>query len=94
MIFIIAVVTSGNLSGCSSSVGINESNSPKTTILTEEELDYFKGGEFFNGEYMNIRNQFLSSIYDKPEKLICLICFIVAAEPKKCLLQKQKDKLL
>lgn len=39
------------------------------TPLTAEELEYFNGDEFFNGEYMNIRNQFLSSLYDVPEKV-------------------------
>ncbi len=68
-IFIAIIVLTGSFIGCSPSVDTNESNSPKTTILTKEELDYFNGDEFFNGEYMNIRNQFLSSIYDKPEKI-------------------------
>lgn len=36
--------------------------------LTGAELAYFNEA-FFNGEYMNIRNQFLSSLYDAPEKI-------------------------
>ena len=39
------------------------------TALTDEELSYFNGDEFFNGEYLNIRNQFLSSTYERPEKI-------------------------
>jgi len=40
------------------------------TPLTDEELAYFNGDEFFNGEsYPNIRNQFLSSLYDSPEQI-------------------------
>ena len=39
------------------------------TPLTAEELAYFNGDEFFNGDYLNIRNQFLSSFYDAPEKI-------------------------
>ena len=69
LIFIAIIVFTGSFIGCSPSVGTNESTSPKTTILTKEELDYFNGDEFFNGEYMNIRNQFLGSIYEKPEKI-------------------------
>lgn len=42
---------------------------PNPTLLTAEELNYFNGNEFFNGEYINIRNQFLSSLYDTPEKI-------------------------
>jgi len=38
----------------------------ETEALTEAELAWFNGDSFFNGEYLNIRNQFLSSIYDKP----------------------------
>ncbi|MDD4503732.1 MAG: hypothetical protein PHS15_02755 [Clostridiaceae bacterium] len=41
----------------------------KITPLTDDELSYFNGDEFFNGEYMNIRNQFLSSLYDAPGKV-------------------------
>jgi len=39
------------------------------TALNDEELSYFNGDEFFNGEYLNIRNQFLSSTYERPEKI-------------------------
>ena len=39
------------------------------TPLTSKELNYFNGNEFFNGETMNIHNQFLSSLYDAPEKI-------------------------
>ncbi|NMA04444.1 MAG: peptidase M56, partial [Clostridiales bacterium] len=47
----------------------NKNTGLKTIPLTAEELEYFNGDEFFNGEYMNIRNQFLSSLYDVPEKI-------------------------
>lgn len=43
-----------------------ESSSAEKTALTETELAYFNGDSFFNGEYLNIRNQFLSSIYNEP----------------------------
>lgn len=38
----------------------------ETTALTDDELAYFNGDSFFNGEYLNIRNQFLSSLYNEP----------------------------
>ena len=51
-------------------VGVDNKNTGfKTIPLTAEELGYFNSDEFFNGEYMNIRNQFLSSLYDVPEKI-------------------------
>lgn len=53
------------VSGCTFTGKSNE----KITPLTDDELSYFNGDEFFNGEYMNIRNQFLSSIYESPEKI-------------------------
>lgn len=40
----------------------------KTVALTETELAYFNGTEFFNC-YENRSNQFLSSVYDSPEKI-------------------------
>ena len=42
---------------------------PGIVSLTNEELAHFNGTDFFNGEYMNIRNQFLSSLYSSPEKI-------------------------
>lgn len=64
MILLIGVVA-----GCTSTAGSNQSTSSKITLLNAEELEYFNGDEFFNGEYMNIRNQFLSSLYDAPGKV-------------------------
>lgn len=64
LILLITVVA-----GCTSQGASNQSTSPKVTLLTAKELEYFNGNEFFNGEYMNIRNQFLSSLYDAPGKI-------------------------
>lgn len=36
--------------------------------LTQEEIDWFNR-EFFNGDDFNIRNQFLSSVYENPEDI-------------------------
>lgn len=50
--------------------GAGQTNKTTEAVpLTAQELSYFNGDEFFNGEDMNIRNQFLSSLYDKPEKI-------------------------
>lgn len=64
-ILLIAAVATG----CTSRGASNQSTSPRVTLLTAKELDYFNGDEFFNGEYMNIRNQFLGSLYDVPGKV-------------------------
>ncbi len=37
--------------------------------LSAEELSYFNGNDFFNGEYFNLHNQFLSSLYEKPQDI-------------------------
>ncbi len=37
--------------------------------LTEDELAYFNGNSFFNRDSFDIRNQFLSSLYSKPEEI-------------------------
>ena len=47
--------------------------------LSEDELAYFNGNDFFNGEYLCIRNQFLSSLYDKPEKIDLFELFYVGS---------------
>ena len=48
----------------------------KATSLTQEELEYFNGTQFFNRHYesmvidsINIRNQFLSSEYENPKDI-------------------------
>lgn len=69
LILLIMVIMACMAVGCTYPGAGN--TSPKTEIfpLTAQELSYFNGNEFFNGENMNIRNQFLSSIYDTPEKI-------------------------
>lgn len=64
VIFLIGVAT-----GCTPTGDSNQSISPEVTLLNAEESEYFNSDEFFNGEYMNIRNQFLSSLYDAPENI-------------------------
>ncbi|MBE0451985.1 MAG: hypothetical protein IBX70_14250 [Clostridia bacterium] len=41
----------------------------KIEVLSAEELEFFNGDSFFNGEEFNIRNQLLSSVYDGPESI-------------------------
>ncbi|HCS75588.1 MAG TPA: hypothetical protein DIW17_17150 [Clostridiales bacterium] len=69
-----AVFALVSLSGC-------QMNTNKVSQLTEDELAYFNGNSFFTNEYesslvtVNIRNQFLSSLYDKPENIDLLELF-------------------
>lgn len=49
--------------GCTFTGGRSDTWEP----LSDEELAWFNGDEFFNGDYLNIRNQFLSSTYENPE---------------------------
>lgn len=51
--------------GCTFTGGRSDAWEP----LSEEELAYFNGDGFFNGGYLNIRNQFLSSTYAAPEEI-------------------------
>lgn len=51
--------------GCTFTGGRSDTWEP----LSEEELAYFNGDGFFNGGYLNIRNQFLSSTYAAPEEI-------------------------
>lgn len=48
-------------------------------VLNTEELEFFNGDTFFNGEGFNIRNQFLSSIYDQPESIDLFGLFYVGS---------------
>ncbi len=48
-------------------------------VLSSEELEFFNGDSFFNGESFNIRNQFLSSIYDGPESIDLFGLFYVGS---------------
>ena len=63
------ILFAGVVAGCTFTGASKQNISSKITPLTAEELEYFNGDEFFNGEYMNIRNQFLSSLYDAPGKV-------------------------
>lgn len=69
LILLALILFTGVAAGCASTGDSGQSNSPEIIQLNAEELEYFNGDEFFNGEYMNIRNQFLSSLYDEPEKV-------------------------
>jgi hypothetical protein len=64
------------------------------TPLTAEELSYFNGNEFFNGEYMNIRNQFLSSLYDAPEKIDLFQLFYCGSGLEETLTKAEKTAVI
>ena len=69
-VIVVIVLGVGLLSNpTDNSEGPGRNEGSQSTPLTVEELEYFNGDEFFNGEYMNIRNQFLISLYDIPEKI-------------------------
>lgn len=69
LIFLVVIICIGVVTGCIPEEDNDQNNSPQITSLSAEELEYFNGDEFFNGEYMNIRNQFISSLYDVPEEI-------------------------
>lgn len=76
--------------GCTSRGASNQSTSPKVTLLTSKELEYFNGNEFFNGEYMNIRNQFLSSLYEAPGKVDLFQLFYCGSGLEETLTEAEK----
>lgn len=57
------------LAGCEAEKEAAKESTPEAIALTEVELAYFNGDSFFNGEYLNLRNQFLSSLYDNPAEV-------------------------
>lgn len=64
-----ALLLVGITVGCTFTGADPKTAEPEWTTLTAEELDLFNGDEFFNGEAFNLRNQFLSSLYDAPEEI-------------------------
>ncbi|HZJ76065.1 MAG TPA: M56 family metallopeptidase [Oscillospiraceae bacterium] len=69
-VIVVILLAVGLLSNPSNNGEESDQNKGSEVIpLTVEELDYFNGDEFFNGEYLNIRNQFLSSFYDTPDEI-------------------------
>ncbi|MGE5560792.1 MAG: hypothetical protein ACM3XN_07095 [Chloroflexota bacterium] len=79
LVLIIATLLVGVASGCTL-VGANRGDG--ITPLTAQELDYFNGDAFFNGESMNIRNQFLSSCYDTPATIDLYELFYCGSTPR------------
>lgn len=69
IIFLIQFLLACMAEGCTYPGAGKTNQKAEIVPLTSQELAYFNGDEFFNGENMNIRNQFLSSIYDTPEKI-------------------------
>lgn len=75
MCVVMVVLLSIALMGCSA----NAEEEVRIKVLSAEELEVFNGDTFFNGEYLNIRNQFLSSIYDEPESIDLFGLFYVGS---------------
>lgn len=60
--------------------------------MTGEELKYFNE-EFFNGSYMNIRNQFLSSVYESAEDINLLELFYCGTGKEAVMTDEEKAAL-
>jgi hypothetical protein len=82
------------LAGCTFTETNDTDEKAGLTPLTAEELIYFNGNEFFNGEYMNIRNQFLSSLYDAPEKIDLFRLFYCGSGLKETLTEAEKTAVV
>ena len=68
-ITVIAVILAAAVAVGCTFTGAKETPSAAPSVpLTAEELAYFND-EFFNGEDMNLHNQFLSSLYDTPQDI-------------------------
>ncbi len=92
-IFVVTILI-GTVAGCASSGGSGQNNSLIITPLTAEELEYFNGDEFFNGEYMNIRNQFLSSLYDVPGKVNLFNLFYCGSGLEETLIEAERTAVV
>lgn len=75
MCVIMVIMLSISLIGCMS----NDDDEAKIEVLSAEELEFFNGDTFFNGEGFNIRNQMLSSIYDEPKSIDLFGLFYVGS---------------
>lgn len=72
---LLVAILVGLATGCTFTGASSTNTKAEITPLTAEELNYFNGNDFFNGEDMNIRNQFLSSLYEAPQKIDLLQLF-------------------
>jgi len=62
--------------------GFMKHNKDDCRPLSLEELAYFNGADFFNGEKMNICNQFLNSLYSSPEEIDLFRLFCIGNGPE------------
>lgn len=62
---ILVMLLSISILACTS----NDDVESRIEVLSADELEFFNGDAFFNGEDFNIRNQLLSSVYDGPEAI-------------------------
>lgn len=91
---LVVIIMASSISGCARIERKYHSNSSETLALSVEELDYFNGDEFFNGEYMNIRNQFLSSLYDMPEDIDLFALFYCGSGYEEVITEAELEELL
>ena len=81
--------------GASVSSGASVSEGQELTPLTQDEISWFND-EFFNGEYINMHNQFLSSVYDKPQDIDLFELFYCGTPDNQNSFpsQEEKDKVV
>lgn len=72
----------------------NDNEFARIIPLTIEEVEYFNGDQFFNGEHLNIRNQFLCSLYDSPERIDLCQLFYNGSGFKETVTDEEKDALV
>ena len=89
----IAILLVGAAS-CTFSGGGSTDKKSEVKPLTTAELDYFNGDAFFNGEYLNIRNQFLSSLYDVPQKIDLFQLFYCGSGQKEDITEVEKAAVI
>ena len=75
--------------------GESVSDDQELTPLTQDEISWFND-EFFNGEYINIHNQFLFSVYDKPQDIDLFELFYCGTPDNQDSFpsQEEKDKVV
>lgn len=86
------VCTISMLAGCENQE-VPETPSTEATALTEDEILYFNGDAFFNGDN-NFPNQFLTSFYDKPEDIDLIQLFYNSGETWESVTEEERTAIM
>ncbi len=92
-----ALMAAAALAGAAAGCGLKEGSGAEKddiTPLTAEELDYFNGDGFFNGDDLNIRNQFLSSLYDDAKRIDLFQLFYCGSGMEETLTQAEREAVI